>query len=251
MRTLTAPNVTWQPVQGASTTTVPLQPWLYPKTGFGPRTLYLYFDESGNLDFKSSGTPFFIMTCAVTTRPFNVGRLLTDLRFDLIEHGHPIEKFHACEDVGDVRSAVYDILRALPDSYRVYSACVEKSEVPEEYRTPDAIYSKVFELLVNRVSEREISDSVRNVVAITDLLPKDAKKKQVSKPLKKYMKSHFQEAGIPYILLHHMSCSDPNLQATDYFCWAAHRGLTQGKDWPMSVCAQSFCEVGRIDFATT
>ena len=157
MRTLTAPNVTWQPVQGASTTTVPLQPWLYPKTGFGPRTLYLYFDESGNLDFKSSGTPFFIMTCAVTTRPFNVGRLLTDLRFDLIEHGHPIEKFHACEDVGDVRSAVYDILRALPDSYRVYSACVEKSEVPEEYRTPDAIYSKVFELLVNRVSEREIS----------------------------------------------------------------------------------------------
>lgn len=247
---MTAPNITWRPVQGASTTTVPMPSWLCPKPTFGPRTLYLYFDESGNFDFRESGTPFFIMTCAVTTRPFNVGRMLTDLRFDLIEHGHAIEKFHACEDVRDVREAVYDILGALPDNYKVYSAYVEKSSVPEEYRTPDAIYSKVFELLVDRVSERELGNSVSHIIAITDDPPKDAKKRQVTRPLKKYMKSHFQEAGIPYTLLHHMSCSDPNLQATDYFCWAAHRDLTQGKDWPRSVCAQSFCEVGKIDFVS-
>lgn len=244
------PNVTWTKVEGASTTTVPLQPWLYPTPGYGPRTLYLYFDESGNLDFKQSGTPFFIITCAVTTRPFNAGRLLTDLRYDLMEHGHALEKFHACEDVQEVREAVYEILSALPDSYRVYSAYVQKSDVPEEYRTPDAVYSKVYELLVDRVSMYELCESVNRVIAITDALPKDAKKKQVTRPLKKYMKRRFQDVGIPYELLHHLSCSDPNLQAADYFCWAAHRDLTQGKDWPLSVCTQSFCEVGKIDFIT-
>ena len=212
--------------------------------------LYMYFDESGNLDFKSSGTPYFLMTCAITRRPFYVGRQLSELRYDLIEEGHPIEKFHACEDVSTIRPRVYDVLETYQGSYRVYAAIVEKDSVPEESRTPDEVYSKVFGLIVDEVADREVSDVTRMVVAITDSLPKDAKRKQVESPLKRFMKRRFQNSGIPYALLHHSSGSDPNLQAVDYFCWAAHRDLTQGKNWPMSKVAPSFIEVGRVKFDT-
>lgn len=244
-------TISWTPLGGTGQPGTTLPPWLYSAPAILPNSLYLYFDESGNLDFKSSGTPYFIMTCAVTSRPFNAGGLLANLRFDLIEHGHPLEKFHACEDNRVVRSAVVDVLSAVPDSYKVYVAYVEKAVLPDEMKTPDTVYSKVFELLVDEVAERELSDSVKQVIAITDSLPQDARKRQVAKPLKRYMKQRFQDAGTPYFLLHHMSCSDPNLQAADYFCWAAHRDLTQGKDWPLTKLSQSFREVGKIGFGST
>lgn len=190
------------------------------------------------------------MTCAATGRPFGAGSLLTNLRYDFIENGIGLEQFHACEDKDKVRNAVYEVLHALPDCYRVYSAYVEKAGVPAEYQTPDAIYSKVFGVLMDEVCAKEFGPGIQKVIAITDDLPKDAKRKQVTKPLKAYMKKRFQNSARTYQLLHHKSCSDPNLQAVDYFCWAAHRDLTQGKDWPMSLCSGSFHEVGKVEFAT-
>lgn len=239
-------NVNWAGVESSAKSSVVIP-------GFSEglrdrRTVYLYFDESGNFDFRESGTPYFIMTCAATGRPFNAGGLLTNLRYDFIERGTGLEQFHACEDKDNVRNAVYDVLRALPGSYRVYSAYVEKSKVPSEFQTPDAIYSKIFSVLMDEVASKELGPAVERVIAITDDLPKDAKRRQVTKPLKAYMKRRFQSSTRSYQLLHHKSCSDPNLQAVDYFCWAAHRDLTQGKDWPMSLCADSFREVGKVEF---
>lgn len=213
--------------------------------------LYLYFDESGNLDFKASGTPYFIMTCAAARRPFFAGHLLGELRYILMEHGLDIEKFHACEDKDNVRSLVYSALSRTGGEYNVYSIFVDKAIVPEEFRTADRIYSKVFELIFDEVYERESNEELKRVIAITDRLPKDAAKRQVSKPLKRYMKSKFQSKGVPYQLMHHDSASDLNLQAADYFCWAAQRDLAQRKSWPMSKVYKSFVEVGELTFPKT
>lgn len=217
-----------------------------PGVGDPRRPMFMYFDESGNLDFGSGGTPFFVMTCVVARRPFTLSNRLGSLRYDLIEQGHDIEKLHACEDVDEVRRNVYSVLADEPWSYGAYVAYVLKSEVPEEFRFPDAIYAKMFELLVDEVYEQETNDVTSQVIAITDRLPKDAKKRQVTKPLKKYMKEKFQANSIPYLLMHHDSASDMNLQVTDYLCWAAQRDLTQGKDWPMSKVAPLFRERGKV-----
>ena len=37
-----------------------------------------------------------------------------------------------------------------------------------------------------------------------------------------------------------------NLQAADYFCWAAHREITLGKDWPIKKVMGSFKRIGEI-----
>ena len=83
---------------------------------------------------------------------------------------------------------------------------------------------------------------------VTDKLPKDAERRKVAGPLKKYMKEKFQNRHIPYILLHHDSASDMNLQVADYFCWAAQRDLAQGKTWPMTLVYDKFARVGRVSF---
>lgn len=210
--------------------------------------LYLYFDESGNLDFRSSGTPFFIMTCAVTRRPFTMGYVLGELKYDLMEAGLDVAKFHACEDGKQVRQMIYMMLSQTADEYNVYSIYVDKRLVPDEFRSADAIYSKVFELIFDEVYERESRPDLKRVIAITDRLPKDAVKRRVTKPLKRYMKQKFQNKGVPYQLMHHDSASDMNLQVADYFCWAAQRDLAQNKNWPMTLLYQSFVEVGTVSF---
>lgn len=212
------------------------------------RHLYMYLDESGNLDFKPSGTPFFVMTCAVTGRPFELCDALREYRYDLWESGLDVEKFHACEDGKEVRQGVYRILSEMADGYRVYSVYVEKVTVPDDMRTPDTVYSKVFELLIDEIYRAEHLPWVESAIVVTDKLPKDAERRKVAGPLKKYMKEKFQNRHIPYILLHHDSASDMNLQVADYFCWAAQRDLAQGKTWPMTLVYDKFARVGRVSF---
>lgn len=218
------------------------------RTGNSGHHLYMYLDESGNLDFKKSGTPFFIMTCAVAKRPFAFCDALREFRYDLWEKGFDIEKFHACEDDRDVRREVYSMLSEMTDGYRVYSVYVDKPSVPDEMRTADAVYSKVFKLLIDEIYRSEHLPFVDGVIVVTDKLPKDAERRQVAKPLKKYMKEKFQDRHIPYRLLHHDSASDMNLQVADYFCWAAQRDLAQGKTWPMNLVFDKFARVGQVSF---
>lgn len=212
------------------------------------RHLYMYLDESGNLDFGKNGTRYFIMTCAVARRPFLICDSLRSYRYDLWESGIDVEKFHACEDTNDVRKGVYGILSSAGSSYRVYSVYVEKSEVPESMRTPDVIYAKVFELLIDAIYSEEHLAWVESAIVVTDKLPKDAERRKVSRPLKKYMKQKFQMRHIPYSLLHHDSASDMNLQVADYFCWAAQRDLAQNKSWPMVKVFDQFAKVGKVEF---
>jgi len=71
------------------------------------RFLYIFLDEAGNLDFSSSGTKYFILGAVVKERPFLACRQLIDLKYDIIEHGADIDKFHASEDTQHVRNSVF------------------------------------------------------------------------------------------------------------------------------------------------
>lgn len=196
--------------------------------------LYLYIDESGNLDFSEKGTEWFIVTGVVMRRPFDAATALLAYKYDCIEDGLDIERFHASEDVDTVRTGVYTRIGEHGGECKAYSAKVHKPLLPEEVRDPAWAYSIAFEWLVHEVFKQEDLDDIAEVIVVTDSLPKDAKRKQVEKPLKSFMRSQFQEAGIPYALLHHSSESDPNLQIADYMCWAVHRYEVKGLDWPMS-----------------
>lgn len=196
--------------------------------------LYLYIDESGNLDFSEKGTEWLIVTGVAMRRPFDAATSLLAYKYDCIEEGLDVERFHASEDVDAVRTGVYARIGEHGAECRAYSAKVHKTELPEELKDPATAYSIAFEWLIGEALVGEDLDEIAEVIVVTDSLPMDAKRRQVEKPLKILMKRHFQDKGIPYVLLHHRSESDPNLQIADYMTWAVHRFEVKGLDWPMS-----------------
>lgn len=206
--------------------------------------LYLYLDEYGNFDFSEKGTTHFIMTCVTAKRPFSAAHALLDLRYDLLEDGLCIERFHACEDVDKVKSAVYDRIAANRNGMKTYIVCLDKTLMPEDAKNAKDIYALSFALIMNEVKARECTARTKLAVVVTDRLPKEAERKAVDKPIKEYMKREFQNVGIPYSLMHHSSSCDPNLQIADYMCWAVQRKIVRGKDWPLSKVKDFIKEIG-------
>lgn len=209
--------------------------------------LYLFMDESGNLDFGKNGSRFFFLTCLAVRRPFDLEMPLTSLRYDFIEDGIPIEGFHACDDPPNVRRMV---LKRIGQEYRglaAYTICVEKQMMPAEMRNAETLYSKAFEWITNEVYDMEVSGDVEQVIIITDDLPKTSRRRQIEKPLKAYMKKRFQQENLPYLLLHHKSCSSVYLQIADYLSWAVQRQRSKGERWPMELVSMCFQEIGNME----
>ena len=196
--------------------------------------LYLYIDESGNLDFTDGGTEWFIVTGIVMRRPFDAATSLLTFKYDCIEDGIDIERFHASEDVDIVRTGVYTRISEHGKECKAYSAKVHKPSLPDSMKDPAKVYSIAFDWLIYGAFRDVDLKEVSEVIVVTDTLPKDATRRQVEKPLKTFMKRYFQDAGVPYVLLHHKSESDPNLQVADYMSWAVYRYEAKGFDWPLS-----------------
>lgn len=209
-------------------------------------TLFLFLDESGNFDFGDTGTKYFIMTCVATRRPFVACHDLMDIKYDFFEKGLTMKKFHATEDNREVRTAVFDIIQRHASRFTAYSVYVDKNELPDDLKSADALYAKVFELLTNEVLQKESSDEIGKVIVITDDIPKEAKRREVAKPLKRLLKSFSERTGIPSHLEHFPSESDFNLQVADYLCWAFMRHSVRGDEWPYEKVRDIFFETGWI-----
>ena len=65
--------------------------------------LFLFLDESGNLDFSPSGTRYFILTSVSMRRPFQMNHALDNYKYDCIEYGLEQEFFHCTKDNAHVQ----------------------------------------------------------------------------------------------------------------------------------------------------
>ncbi|MEK6885017.1 MAG: DUF3800 domain-containing protein, partial [Nanoarchaeota archaeon] len=93
-----------------------------------PENLYIFIDESGNLDFSANGTKFFILTCITTTSPLTDREKFLALKYELLGDGFEQEYFHATEDKQTVRDAFFDIAKQLND-FEVHSVIAQKNKV--------------------------------------------------------------------------------------------------------------------------
>lgn len=210
-------------------------------------TLFLFLDESGNLDFSDKGTNYFLMTCLVPQRLFSICHDLMDIKYGLLSRGIPIRRFHATEDTNPVRINVYDAISKYAEKLTAYSIAVNKTTLPDELRDAGALYAMVFEQLIGEVLKQEVSSAIAKIVVITDDIPKDARKKEVAKPLKSFLKRFSEEAGIETRLAHFPSESDFNLQIVDYLCWAYMRWAVRGKTWPYSKIEAAFAKTWNLE----
>lgn len=243
------PHVKWEPAgSGLSIIPTPSVGTITMAGNAQDEHLYLFLDESGDFDFGPYGSSHFYMTCVAARRPLTLDAPLADLRYDVLEKGVPIEKFHACEDNSWVKTEVYKRIAAHAERFDAYSIRINKSEVPTEMRSASELYARVFQWITDEVYDREVRDGTKMVIVVTDSLSQAAKSRQVDGPLKRYMKRRFQGDGIPYQLLHHPSCAWAYLQVADYLSWAVQRLYSHGKDWPLRNVRESFREMGEVSF---
>ncbi|OGM01795.1 hypothetical protein A2115_03600 [Candidatus Woesebacteria bacterium GWA1_41_8] len=194
-------------------------------------TLFLFIDESGNFDFSSKGTKYFVLSCLSTFMPVKERGRLIKLRYELLANGVDQEYFHATEDAQAIRDRVFELINSLSDDIEIHSVVAQKNKAnpslyKEEYfkkgkrieRIVGAeFYQRVCQTLLQYVFRRSnFQKATRIVVVLGSIFTRD-RQSLILKTLKKYLKENF---AMPFEIYFHSSQADLNCQYADYFGWA-------------------------------
>lgn len=184
--------------------------------------LYIFLDEAGDLNFSPSGTKYFVLTSLTKRRPFGAYKMLTELKYDLIELGVNLEYFHAAEDQQATRSRVFDIIAAHLAEVRLDSLIVEKRKIGPSLRAEVQFYPEMLGYLLKHVLHGMDMRDVKETIIMTDRIPIERKREAVEKAVKQTLAAVLPRE-IHYRILHHQSKSNTDLQITDYCNWAVYR----------------------------
>ena len=184
--------------------------------------VYVFLDESGNLDFSPSGTRFFVLTSVSMRRPFHVNSALDEYKYDCIEYGLEQQYFHCAEDNSHVRSRVFRIIGSHLENMEIHSLIVEKSKTNPVLRVETRFYPQMLGHLLQYVLNSRFHQNADDVVVITDTLPLKKRRRAIERAVKGSLSSMLPNR-VKYRIAHHDSRSHHGLQVADYCCWAVYR----------------------------
>jgi hypothetical protein len=197
------------------------------------RYLYIFLDESGNLDFSAKGTKYFILCSVTKERPFNAYKDLCDLKYDLIESGHEIEMFHATEDRQAVRNQVFQIISRHLNGVRIDALIVEKRKTYPSWHSVEVFYPKMLAYLIRYIFKGCKAEDFKEVIVITDQIPHQKKRQAIIKGIKLTLAEMLPTKN--YRVLHHDSKSCFDLQIADYCTWAIYKKWDSGETRPYQI----------------
>jgi Protein of unknown function (DUF3800) len=183
--------------------------------------VYLFFDESGNLDFSENGSRHFCFGALTLRDPGPLSAALTRLRYAMLEQGMELEYFHAAEDRQAVRDQVFATM-AQVGGFEVDLLVADKRRMHPVMRDPFEFYVRLGYVLVEAVLER-VRHEDEPIVVITDTLPLQRERKALAKAFRMAIRTTLGDR--PFSIVHHTSASHPGLQAVDYCTWALQRKL--------------------------
>lgn len=194
-----------------------------------PKCLYVYLDEAGNFDFSEKGTRYFMLGSVALERPFGFHTLLAELRFDLLEQGLDIERFHASDDKQATRNLVFGVIRECLPTLRIDATIAEKRKTGPSLRADDQFYPKMLGYHLRYLLDQVRIAEYQRVVVVTDTLPIQSKRKLIEKAVKQTL-ADMLPSDVPYQVLHHDSRSALGLQVADYCTWAIYRKWDRGDE---------------------
>lgn len=185
--------------------------------------IYIFIDESWNMDFGTKGTKYFVLSAVTTVNPINSSLPLQELKYSLLKDNTwwgDFQNFHATEDRQYVRDLVFSEINSMSDISINY-LYAEKSKTHPHYRSRDTFYTLLWWALSKYLLKKFEKSYYEKIVIIFDktLMKKeqDAFFKQVKPELKKI--------GKPYAIYFHQTLSDFNWQIADYCAWAKYISL--------------------------
>lgn len=186
--------------------------------------VYLFFDESGDLNFSPNGSPYYFFGALTTRKPESLSNPLNRLQYELLAQGVEIERFHASEDRQAVRDQVFGVIQSV-GGFEFDVVVIEKRKTHPSLHDEARFYPKFANYLLKYVFAR-YADPDEPLVVVTDTLPVKRTKRAVEKAFKAYIARHLGERL--YTLVHHGSASHACLQVADYCTWAVQKKWQRG-----------------------
>jgi hypothetical protein len=188
--------------------------------------VYVFADESGNLDFskKSGASRYFVLT-TITAPSCEVGDALLRLRREMAWAGKNLNsEFHATSDEQATRDAVFATLTKF--EFRVDATILEKDRVLPVYRkTAHQFYFHAWYEHFRTLAPEIVTRGDQLLVLSASLGTKQTRSlffEAVSSPVSWLVPS------VNHRTAHWSATSDPCLQAADYCCWAIQRKWETG-----------------------
>ncbi len=192
-----------------------------------PRCLYIFLDEGGNLDFSRGGTKYFTLSSISLQRPFLLDPKLHNLKFDILECGLDLERFHAAEDRQAVRDLVFKVIQSHLTTFRLDTLIVEKVKTGPALQPVEFFYPRMLGYLLRHIIRQVSWQTLDEVIVITDTLPVAKKRDAIQKGIKQTL-ARMLPSGVKHRVLHHASQSSMGLQVADYCNWAIYRKWEKG-----------------------
>jgi hypothetical protein len=195
------------------------------------KTLFIFIDESGNLDFSPRGTKNFVLSCLSTFCPHWNRERIIRLRYWQLVKGHDQEFFHATEDKQEVRNGVFEEIKKLGNTAEIHSVVAQKNKAnPALYKrsfadkrgrivnknVEEEFYQRVCRTLLSYVFKRDYSCGLAKIVVVVGAIFTKQKQSYILKTLKEYLKT----CERPFEIYFHQAKADINCQLADYCGWA-------------------------------
>ena len=194
--------------------------------------LYVFIDESGNLDFTPKGTGHFVLCAVTAVKPIDSSNKLQQLKYELLSDGAggaDFQYFHASEDKQTTRNKVFSCISEM-SSIKVNYLIAEKRRTHPNYHNSTfyglfgSAITKYF-LLKYKISEYE------KIIIVFDQILTRAEQGNFLKQVKPALK----DIGKPYAIYFHKTMSDFNGQIADYCAWAKYVELERGEKRPIQI----------------
>ena len=190
--------------------------------------LYVFGDESGNLDFsRSQGATRYFLVTTITLDHCAIGAELLDLKRELYWEGLEVkDSLHATEDRQAVRDRVFQLLDQ--HDFRVDATIIEKAKtLPGIAQEHDRFYRLAWYLHLKHLVPGIVEPDDELFVIAASLGTKSKKKSAYNA-----LQDVAGQVSCPrtYSIASWLAAVDPCLQVADYCCWAIQRKWEQGDE---------------------
>ncbi len=201
--------------------------------------LYVFVDESGNLDFSQKGTQHYVLAAVTARSPFESSNQLQRLKYELVAlgtSGESYQHFHASEDKQEIRDKVVGVINAL-NNIKVNYIIAEKCKTHPTYQN-SKFYALLGSALVKYILIVHKDSPYDKVIIIFDKALTNNERNNFLKVAKPKLK----EIGKPYAIYFHQTMSDFNGQIADYFAWAKYVSLERNEKRPLESVGKIECQ---------
>ncbi len=204
------------------------------------RPLYVFLDESGNFDFSTKGTDYFIVSAVITSDPLAVATPLTRLKYELLAEGMSEVRFHAAENAQPIRDRVYNVINgSLADAMSSHTMYLDKHLAAPAVQDEVKMMALIGKAMARWLEYRLEPIDGPIIIAFDSVL---TRRQQAA--FKSEVKPVLKELGRGFNLTFQPVKEEPCGQVADYIAWAWSRHFERGDGRPLA----QFKNVRQSDF---